>query len=160
MLHNVALNGTLGAISGLGNIAPASLVKVFNLYKQGKFDEAKKAQEAVSIAGELEIKGGVPGMRVSDSFYPMIVIHVLLLMNCVFPICTVRSREVLRLRRDLSKVSGSDSPYSGYERRHNPNLSPLSQATARSIGRSESMSLKVASFTSLLWVTVSSSKRI
>jgi dihydrodipicolinate synthase/N-acetylneuraminate lyase len=65
MLHNVALNGTLGAISGLGNIAPASLVKVFNLYKQGKFDEAKKAQEAVSIAGELEIKGGVPGMRVS-----------------------------------------------------------------------------------------------
>ncbi|KAJ9117484.1 hypothetical protein QFC22_004334 [Naganishia vaughanmartiniae] len=63
MLHNVAFNGTLGAISGLGNIAPASLVKVFNLYKQGKFDEAKKAQEAVSIAGELEIKGGVPGMR-------------------------------------------------------------------------------------------------
>jgi dihydrodipicolinate synthase/N-acetylneuraminate lyase len=64
MLHNVALNGTLGVISGLGNIAPAALVKVFKLYKEGKFDEAKKAQEAVSIAGELEIKGGVPGMRV------------------------------------------------------------------------------------------------
>jgi hypothetical protein len=132
MLHNVALNDTLGAISGLGNIAPASLVKVFNLYKQGKFDEAKKAQEAVSIAGELEIKGGVPGMRVSNSFYPMIVIHVPLLIG-VFPICTVRSREVLRLRRDLSKVSGSDSPYSGYERRHNPNSSlffrPLPEAS-------------------------------
>lgn len=65
MLHNVALNGTLGVISGLGNVAPASLVNVFKLFKVGKFEEAKKAQEAVSIAGELEIKGGVPGMRVS-----------------------------------------------------------------------------------------------
>jgi dihydrodipicolinate synthase/N-acetylneuraminate lyase len=67
MLHNVALNGTLGVISGLGNIAPAALVNVFKLYKSGKFDEAKEAQEAVSIAGELEIKGGVPGMRVRSS---------------------------------------------------------------------------------------------
>lgn len=65
MLHNVALNGTPGVISGLGNIAPASLVNVFELFKAGKFEEAKEAQEAVSVAGELEIKGGVPGMRVS-----------------------------------------------------------------------------------------------
>lgn len=64
LLHNVALNGTLGVISGLGNIAPAALVNIFKLYKQGDFEAAKKAQEAVSIAGELEIKGGVPGMRV------------------------------------------------------------------------------------------------
>lgn len=69
MLHNVALNGTLGVISGLGNIAPAALVKVFRLYKEGKFEEAKKAQEAVSIAGELEIKGGVPGMRVCRDIF-------------------------------------------------------------------------------------------
>jgi dihydrodipicolinate synthase/N-acetylneuraminate lyase len=65
MLHGVMLNGTLGVISGLGNIAPKSLVNVFELFQAGKIEEAKRAQVAISLAGELELKGGVPGMRVS-----------------------------------------------------------------------------------------------
>jgi hypothetical protein len=66
MLHGVMLNGTLGVISGLGNVTPKTLVNVFDLFKAGKIEEAKRAQVAVSLAGELELKGGVPGMRVSE----------------------------------------------------------------------------------------------
>jgi dihydrodipicolinate synthase/N-acetylneuraminate lyase len=68
MLHGLLLNQTLGAITGLANITPASLVNVFNLFKAGKIEEAVKAQKEVSTAGELEIKAGVPGMRVSCCF--------------------------------------------------------------------------------------------
>lgn len=35
------------------------------LFQNGKIDEAKKLQGAVSLAGRVELKGGVPGMRVS-----------------------------------------------------------------------------------------------
>ena len=68
MLHGLLLNGTLGAITGLANVTPKALVNVYNLFRDGKVEEARRAQEAVSLAGELELKGGVPGMRVSPYF--------------------------------------------------------------------------------------------
>jgi hypothetical protein len=38
---------------------------VFELAKAGKVEEARKAQLAVSLAGRIELGGGIPGMRVS-----------------------------------------------------------------------------------------------
>jgi 4-hydroxy-2-oxoglutarate aldolase len=64
MLHGLLLNGTLGAITGLANVTPKALVNIYTLFKAGKIREAREAQRAVSLAGELELKGGVPGMRV------------------------------------------------------------------------------------------------
>ena len=36
------------------------------LFQEGKIAEAQKAQGELSMAGEIELKGGVPGMRVSS----------------------------------------------------------------------------------------------
>jgi len=60
------VSGTLGAVSGLGNIAPHACVRVVKLFQEGKIAEAQKAQGELSMAGEIELKGGVPGMRVSS----------------------------------------------------------------------------------------------
>lgn len=67
MLHGIMMNGCLGSITGLANIIPKALVNVYDLYKAGKIEEAKAAQRKISLAGELELKAGVPGMRVSTS---------------------------------------------------------------------------------------------
>lgn len=63
MLHGIMMNGCLGSITGLANIVPKALVNVYSLYKAGKIEEAKAAQGEISLAGELELKAGVPGMR-------------------------------------------------------------------------------------------------
>lgn len=65
LLHGLMASGTLGAVSGLGNIAPHACVRVVKLFQEGKIAEAQKAQGELSMAGEIELKGGVPGMRVS-----------------------------------------------------------------------------------------------
>lgn len=100
MLHGVMLNGTLGVISGLGNVTPKTLVNVFELFRAGKIEEAKRAQVAVSLAGELELKGGVPGMRVSGKLLASIT------WNCSLTSTphAVRLREVLWLWWSVSKV--------------------------------------------------------
>ncbi|KAL7415653.1 dihydrodipicolinate synthetase family protein [Mrakia frigida] len=63
LLHGLMASGTLGAVSGLGNIAPHACVRVVKLFQEGKIAEAQKAQGELSMAGEIELKGGVPGMR-------------------------------------------------------------------------------------------------
>lgn len=65
LLHGLMASGTLGAVSGLANICPFAAVRVVKLFQEGKIAEAQKAQGELSMAGEIELKGGVPGMRVS-----------------------------------------------------------------------------------------------
>lgn len=65
LLHGLLASGSSGAVTGLANIAPRACVKVYNLFKEGKIEEARKAQLALSLAGGIEVGGGIPGMRVS-----------------------------------------------------------------------------------------------
>lgn len=63
LLHGLLASGSSGAVTGLANIAPRACVKVFDLFKEGKIEEARKAQHALSLAGGIELGGGIPGMR-------------------------------------------------------------------------------------------------
>ena len=65
LLHGLAASRSSGVVSGLGNISPESLLKVYDLFEKGDLKGAKEAQAALSAAGSIELLGGVPGMRVS-----------------------------------------------------------------------------------------------
>lgn len=69
ILHGLTGSGISGAITGLGNNAPKTCVRLFELYQKGELEEARKAQKEVSAAGELELKGGIPGMRYGCQHY-------------------------------------------------------------------------------------------
>jgi dihydrodipicolinate synthase/N-acetylneuraminate lyase len=53
--------GGSGIITGLGNIVPKACVKVFNLYAEGKVEEAQRVQGIVARGDWGVIKGGVTG---------------------------------------------------------------------------------------------------
>ncbi len=61
--------GGSGIITGLGNIVPKACVKVFNLYAEGKIDEAQKVQAIVSRGDWGVIAGGVTGTKVGLESY-------------------------------------------------------------------------------------------
>jgi len=63
LLHGLLGSGNSGVVTGLANIAPKACVEVFDLAKAGKVEQARKAQLAVSLAGRIELGGGIPGMR-------------------------------------------------------------------------------------------------
>lgn len=65
LLHGLTGSGISGVITGLANDVPKACVRVFDLYQKGELEEARKAQKEVSLAGELELKGGIHAMRVS-----------------------------------------------------------------------------------------------
>lgn len=55
--------GGSGIITGLGNVVPKACVKVFDLYKAGKVEEAQKAQAIVARGDWAVISGGVVGTK-------------------------------------------------------------------------------------------------
>ncbi|EXJ88463.1 hypothetical protein A1O1_05393 [Capronia coronata CBS 617.96] len=55
--------GGSGIITGLGNIVPKACVKVFNLYAEGKIEEAQKIQAIVARGDWGVISGGVTGTK-------------------------------------------------------------------------------------------------
>jgi dihydrodipicolinate synthase/N-acetylneuraminate lyase len=52
--------GADGTITGMGNIAPRTVVKIQNLFDMGQFAEARELQHIVSLAEWQLGKGGVP----------------------------------------------------------------------------------------------------
>jgi len=62
--------GGSGIITGLGNVTPKACVKVFELYAQGKVDEAQKMQAVVARGDWGVIAGGITGTKAAlESFY-------------------------------------------------------------------------------------------
>lgn len=55
--------GGSGIITGLGNIVPKACVKVFELYKAGKVEEAQRVQAIVARGDWAVIAGGVVGTK-------------------------------------------------------------------------------------------------
>ena len=55
--------GGSGIITGLGNIVPKACVKVYDLYKEGKVEEAQKLQAVVARGDWGVIAGGVAGTK-------------------------------------------------------------------------------------------------
>ncbi|RFU33971.1 hypothetical protein B7463_g2375, partial [Scytalidium lignicola] len=52
-----------GVIGGLANIAPKACVKIMNLYKMGKLDEAREIQAIVARGDWIAIKGGFVAVK-------------------------------------------------------------------------------------------------
>ncbi|KKY21702.1 putative dihydrodipicolinate synthetase [Phaeomoniella chlamydospora] len=66
----VMMGGGSGVITGLGNVTPKACVKVFNLFAEGKVEEAKKAQAIVAQGDWGAIAGGIPGTKSAlQTFY-------------------------------------------------------------------------------------------
>ncbi|KAK5556589.1 hypothetical protein LTR46_005101 [Exophiala xenobiotica] len=62
--------GGSGVITGLGNVVPKACVKVFNLYAEGKVEEAQKIQAIVARGDWGVIAGGITGTKAAlESFY-------------------------------------------------------------------------------------------
>jgi 4-hydroxy-2-oxoglutarate aldolase len=57
------IGGGSGSIVGLGNVCPASCVRVFDLYAEGKIAEAQKLQAIVARGDWAAIAGGVVGTK-------------------------------------------------------------------------------------------------
>jgi 4-hydroxy-2-oxoglutarate aldolase len=55
--------GGSGIITGLGNVVPRACVKVYDLYAEGKVDEAQKLQAVVARGDWGVIAGGVAGTK-------------------------------------------------------------------------------------------------
>lgn len=55
--------GGSGIIGGIGNIAPKTSVRVYDLYQQGKVEEAQRVQAVLSRADWAAIKGGVVAIK-------------------------------------------------------------------------------------------------
>ena len=63
------IGGGSGIIGGLGNIAPRACVKVFDLYKAGKIEEAVKLQGVVARGDWAAIKTGIIGIKTAMESY-------------------------------------------------------------------------------------------
>ncbi|KAL8777655.1 MAG: hypothetical protein Q9213_007767 [Squamulea squamosa] len=61
-LQTLVVGGS-GIIGGLGNIAPRACVKIIELYKAGKMDEAKRMQAIVARGDWAAISGGIVGTK-------------------------------------------------------------------------------------------------
>ena len=57
------IGGGAGIIGGIGNIAPKTCARVFNLWQEGKAEEARKAQDILSRGDWAAIQGGVVGIK-------------------------------------------------------------------------------------------------
>lgn len=57
------IGGGSGIIGGLGNIAPKACVRIFELYKEGKLEEAAKLQEVVARGDWAAIRTGIVGTK-------------------------------------------------------------------------------------------------
>lgn len=57
------IGGGAGIIGGIANIAPKTCARVFNLWQQGKTEEARKAQDVLARGDWVAIQGGVVGIK-------------------------------------------------------------------------------------------------
>jgi len=57
------INGSQGVIVGLANIAPKAVIRVFDAFQKQDLAAAKQHMQVLALAGEIELKGGIPGMR-------------------------------------------------------------------------------------------------
>jgi len=55
--------GASGAITGLGNITPRVIMKLFNLFEAGKLAEAKELQGLVALGEGGLLQAGIPGIK-------------------------------------------------------------------------------------------------
>ncbi|KAI5813153.1 hypothetical protein BZA77DRAFT_322516 [Pyronema omphalodes] len=62
LLQGLMVGGS-GVIAGGANVAPKACVKVFELFKQGKYEEAMKAQMLLSKGDWVLTKGAIPGTK-------------------------------------------------------------------------------------------------
>jgi dihydrodipicolinate synthase/N-acetylneuraminate lyase len=62
-LIQVLAGGGSGAVCGLANITPKACVKLFDLWRNGKFQEASSLQAAVARGDWLVTKSGIVGMK-------------------------------------------------------------------------------------------------
>lgn len=62
MTQTLIVNGS-GTVTGLGNIAPKTCVKLFDLCAEGKFAEAWQLQVLVARGDWAVISGGIPGTK-------------------------------------------------------------------------------------------------
>ncbi|KAL8721996.1 MAG: hypothetical protein Q9225_001432 [Loekoesia sp. 1 TL-2023] len=68
-LQTLVVGGS-GVVCGLGNIAPKACVKIIDLYKSGKMEEAKKLQAVVARGDWAAISGGIVGTKSAlDTYY-------------------------------------------------------------------------------------------
>ncbi|OAL35233.1 hypothetical protein AYO20_05487 [Fonsecaea nubica] len=61
--------GGSGIITGLGNVVPKACVKVYDLYAQGKVEEAQKLQAVVARGDWGVIAGGITGTKSAMQSY-------------------------------------------------------------------------------------------
>lgn len=62
-LLQTLIAGGHGTITGLGNIVPKTIVKLYNLYNSGQVAEARELQKVVAAADWAVIEGGVVGTK-------------------------------------------------------------------------------------------------
>lgn len=62
-LIQVLAGGGSGAVCGLANITPKACVKLFDLWKDGKYQDASSLQAAVARGDWLVTKSGIAGMK-------------------------------------------------------------------------------------------------
>lgn len=58
--------GAVGAITGLANIAPRTVLRLVELWEEGRLEEARELQGRVSAAEWALVAGGVPAFKVRD----------------------------------------------------------------------------------------------
>lgn len=69
LLQTLAVGGA-GVIAGLGNLAPATNVRLIEAYEAGDFERAREIQAILAEADWVAIKGGFVAVKVglNDSF--------------------------------------------------------------------------------------------
>lgn len=69
LLQTLAVGGA-GVIAGLGNLAPATNVRLMAAYEAGEFERAREIQGVLADADWVAIKGGFVAVKVglNDSF--------------------------------------------------------------------------------------------
>jgi len=61
--------GVHGAITGMANVTPRLLLKLMELYDQGKTAEAVELQGQISVAEYAVLTGGIPGFKLATQLF-------------------------------------------------------------------------------------------
>lgn len=75
--------GAAGAITGLANVAPRTVLRLVKLWEEGKREEALELQGQVSNAEAAIVTGGVPAFKVRASFLVDDLIVFVSLTGCI-----------------------------------------------------------------------------
>jgi len=61
--------GAIGTITGVANVTPRVLVKLFELFEAGKMEEARELQGAISLGEWALLQGGIPSIKASTELF-------------------------------------------------------------------------------------------